>query len=82
LPRIVKPFERIGSVRASGGKKGGAGLGLAVSKALIEMQRGQFEIDSKEGVGTCVSFTLPLSPRQPAAQAQTKPTADAAAAKS
>jgi two-component system, cell cycle sensor histidine kinase PleC len=63
LPRIVKPFERIGSVRASGGKKGGAGLGLAVSKALIEMQRGEFEIDSQEGVGTCVSFTLPLVPR-------------------
>lgn len=63
LPRIVKPFERIGSVRATGGKKGGAGLGLAVSKALIELQGGQFDIDSQQGAGTCVSFTLPLMPR-------------------
>jgi two-component system, cell cycle sensor histidine kinase PleC len=63
LPRVVKPFERMGSVRATGGKKGGAGLGLAVSKALIELQGGEFNVDSQEGAGTCVSFTLPLMPR-------------------
>jgi two-component system cell cycle sensor histidine kinase PleC len=63
LPRVVKPFERIGSVRATGGKKGGAGLGLAVSKALIELHGGEFGLDSQEGAGTCVSFTLPLMPR-------------------
>lgn len=63
LPRVVKPFERLGPVRANGGKKGGAGLGLAVSKALIELHGGEFGVDSQEGLGTCVSFTLPLMPR-------------------
>jgi two-component system cell cycle sensor histidine kinase PleC len=65
LPRIVKPFEKLGSVRSAGGRKGGAGLGLAVSKALIELHGGEFSLDSKLGHGTSVSFTLPFGSRQP-----------------
>ncbi len=37
----------------------GTGLGLSLSKELIEMQRGKIRIVSKEGEGTSVIFTLP-----------------------
>lgn len=37
----------------------GTGLGLPLSKKLIELMGGTFDIRSKEGVGTTVSITLP-----------------------
>jgi two-component system cell cycle sensor histidine kinase PleC len=59
LPRIVKPFERIGMARAAG-QKGGTGLGLAVSKALVEMHGGTLTIESELNKGTTVRFSLPI----------------------
>lgn len=38
----------------------GAGLGLPLTKKLVEMQGGQIFLISKEGVGTEIVFTLPL----------------------
>lgn len=40
---------------------GGSGLGLGISKQLIEQQGGSIWFESKEGVGTTFHFTLPLS---------------------
>jgi len=60
LPRVVKPFERV-EPASLGRRRGGMGLGLAVSNALIEMNGGRLEIESEVGVGTSVSFTLPLA---------------------
>ncbi|MCB0563788.1 MAG: response regulator [Phaeodactylibacter sp.] len=39
----------------------GSGLGLSVSKRLIEMHGGQLWVESEEGKGATFSFTLPLS---------------------
>jgi signal transduction histidine kinase len=39
---------------------GGTGLGLPLTKKLIEMHGGQIFLLSKEGVGTEIVFTLPL----------------------
>ncbi len=39
---------------------GGMGLGLALCKALVEAHRGRIWLDSAEGKGTTVHFTLPL----------------------
>ncbi len=39
---------------------GGMGLGLALCKALVEAHRGRIWLDSVEGKGTTVHFTLPL----------------------
>jgi signal transduction histidine kinase len=37
----------------------GAGLGLAVVKALVDAHGGEITIESESGWGTMVSFTLP-----------------------
>ena len=55
-------FERF--VQVNSGKSDifeGAGLGLAISKAYVEMLGGKIWIESEEGKGTCFYFTLPVS---------------------
>jgi two-component system cell cycle sensor histidine kinase PleC len=40
-------------------------LGLAISRALIELHGGTLQIKSREGHGTTVNCTLPLHAVQP-----------------
>jgi PAS domain S-box-containing protein len=51
---------------------GGAGLGLSISKGLIEAHGGKIWIESKEGVGTQCYFTLPINGQQESDTVQTK----------
>ncbi len=41
-------------------KYGGTGLGTTISKQLIELLGGEIDLQSKAGVGTAVSFSLPF----------------------
>ncbi|MCH8491182.1 MAG: PAS domain S-box protein [Oceanicaulis sp.] len=68
LPRLGRPFEQIESQIAKSHQ--GSGLGLALSKSLIELHGGTLRIDSVLGKGTTVSFTLPsrVQPSTPAAE--------------
>ncbi|MGI4880655.1 MAG: sensor histidine kinase [Janthinobacterium lividum] len=59
LPRLTERFYRIDTSRSR--SMGGTGLGLAIVKHIVERHRGQFEIISRPGDGTDVSFTLPLA---------------------
>jgi two-component system phosphate regulon sensor histidine kinase PhoR len=70
LPRLTERFYRVDTSRSR--KMGGTGLGLAIVKHIIERHRGQFELSSRQGEGTRVSFTLPeAGPRRDsAAEAQ------------
>jgi len=65
LPRLTERFYRVDSSRSR--SMGGTGLGLAIVKHIVERHRGQFEIVSRPGEGTQVSFTLPLAPPSAAA---------------
>ncbi|HSK87275.1 MAG TPA: response regulator [Anaerolineales bacterium] len=40
----------------------GNGLGLAIVKSIIERHGGQVHVESKPGVGSCFSFSLPVIP--------------------
>jgi PAS domain S-box-containing protein len=60
-----KIFERF--VQASSGMSSvyeGAGLGLAISKAYVEMLGGKIWIESEQGIGTCFYFTIPIKNEQ------------------
>jgi two-component system cell cycle sensor histidine kinase PleC len=58
IGRLAKPFEQIETQHAKA--QAGSGLGLALTKSLVEMHGGVFELESEPGLGTTVSFTLPV----------------------
>lgn len=72
LDRLARPFEQVESQHAKTTQ--GTGLGLALSKSLVEMHGGLLDMQSAPGEGTLVSFTVPLS------QAGNRPTKGMAAA--
>jgi signal transduction histidine kinase len=57
LERVLKPFER--GENALSRKHQGTGLGLAVSKAIMELHGGRLELQSEFGIGTVVTATFP-----------------------
>ncbi len=60
IERVFTPFEKIRQQKSK--RRGGAGLGLALVKSIVQMHGGDVSIKSKEGEGTEVTFRLPLVP--------------------
>ena len=58
LPLIFERFYRVDAARDR--QRGGAGLGLAIAKALVVAHGGRIAAASREGEGTTITFTLPV----------------------
>jgi NtrC-family two-component system sensor histidine kinase KinB len=56
LPHIFDKF-----VQVPGAPTGGAGLGLAIARLIVEAHGGQISVQSELGQGSTFTFTLPLA---------------------
>lgn len=66
IDKLDKIFEPMTQENEETTRKfGGTGLGLTISKQLVEMQNGQLHVSSTKGKGTTFWFTLPLTKGQP-----------------
>ena len=59
IPRALEPFGQISNAMTRAHE--GTGLGLPLSKSLIELHGGHFEIKSALNVGTTITITLPVA---------------------
>ena len=59
IPHIFERFYRTDQSRDR--KTGGTGLGLSIARWIVERHEGWFEVVSRPGVGTRISFLLPLA---------------------
>lgn len=57
LDRIFNSFYQV----KKGKKSGGLGLGLSISKNIVEQLNGEIHVTSTLGVGTIFTFTVPLA---------------------
>ena len=60
LPRVFERFARAEPSRSR--EFGGAGLGLAIARMLVELQGGTLSARSALGKGSCFTLSLPAAP--------------------
>ncbi|MBJ7410621.1 MAG: PAS domain S-box protein [Phenylobacterium sp.] len=60
MARLFQRFTQIDG--ADAGRRGGAGLGLAICKGLAEAMGGEVGVESTLGIGSTFHVTLPLTP--------------------
>jgi signal transduction histidine kinase len=59
IPKVFTPFTQLDSKISRNGE--GTGLGLPLTKALVELHGGQLSLESEVGVGTTVTVRLPAA---------------------
>jgi signal transduction histidine kinase len=61
--RVFEKFAQAGDPHT--GRSKGTGLGLPISKEIVEHHGGRIWLESEQGKGSTFSFTLPLPPSEP-----------------
>jgi len=56
--RIFERFYRVDKSRSK--SSGGAGLGLAIAKSIVQLHGGEIGVSSSAAAGSCFWFTLPI----------------------
>ncbi|HEY1553679.1 MAG TPA: ATP-binding protein [Kofleriaceae bacterium] len=59
VARLFRPFEQL--ELPSGDRPPGTGLGLALTKRLVDMHGGTIDVASKRGIGTTFTVRLPVA---------------------
>jgi len=60
--RLFEPYQQLEEERA---RLGGLGLGLSLSKKLVELHGGQIWVQSEKGKGSTFSFSIPMEVSEP-----------------
>ncbi|MBI3609078.1 MAG: response regulator, partial [Nitrospirae bacterium] len=60
LPKLFKEFRQLDASTTR--NQGGTGLGLTIAKRFVELHGGRIWVESRFGVGSVFSFSLPLQP--------------------
>ena len=58
IDKIFDPFER--AHNSIGNKIEGTGLGMAITKNIVDMMNGRIDVESEPGKGTTFTVTIPL----------------------
>ena len=71
IPKLFHPFTQLESVYTKGFE--GTGLGLALTRQLVELHFGRIWVESEFGTGSSFSFTLPVKQRTALAPSPASP---------
>ncbi|GAA6013850.1 hypothetical protein JCM10207_008212 [Rhodosporidiobolus poonsookiae] len=76
---LTRLFARFSQANPRSDQYGGSGLGLYVSKKLVELHSGFIEVESRLGVGSIFSFSVPAQRASPPSSPVVRPAVSAMA---